>query len=291
MVEKKKDQFEEKHLNQIKRTISPDLEVHDLEEWQRACKAFGPIHYATETRMGYFANNKFRLDAAREIVEFVESWTENLRQKDAFEVYTLSAIRSAIIEVVREAQEKKGMELGKLNVVKLAGFRTLVKWADRKSELKVGPYEGAIKIPPGAERKAAQRRPSRKKAKGKYRPPVVNLIEDYQILEEDRLLLTVTIGNSYIHPYQNVELQLDIDSRLSVQSVRPFSWSPKTNKIPIGFIAASLDDKVEKQAIEISMIIQERASEYEIGGKIYYDDTQKGTIVCQEVNPVSISIG
>ncbi|MDF1537693.1 MAG: hypothetical protein P1Q69_02180 [Candidatus Thorarchaeota archaeon] len=290
MVEKKKGQFEEKHLGKISKLIGPDLEVYDLEQWQRACKAFGPIHYATETRMGYFASNKFRLDAAREMVEFVESWTENLRQKDAFEVYTLSAIRAAIIDVVRAAQEKKGMELGKLNAVKLAGFRTLTKWADNASELKEGPYKGAMKIPPGTERKTAQRKPSRKKAKGNYGPPIVNLVEDYQILDEDRLLLTVTIGNSYMHPYQNVELQLDIDSRLSVQSVRPFSWSPKTNKIPVGFIAASLDDKVEKQTIEISMTIQERAAEYSIGGKIHYDDTQKGTIVDQELDPVNITI-
>jgi len=291
MVEKKKGHFDVNHLSKINKMISPDLEVYDLEDWQKACKAFGPIHYATETRMGYFASNKFRLDAAREIVEFVESWTENLRQRDTFENYTLFAIRAAIIEVVRTAQEKKGMELGKLNAVKLAGFRTFVKWADNKSELKAGPYEGAVKIPPDAERRTTQRKPSRKKAKGKYGPPIVNLGEDYQIMEENRLLLTVTVSNAYLHPYQNIELELDIDSRLSVLSVRPFLWSPRTNRIPIGFIAASLDDKVEKQSIEISMLIREKASEYCIGGKIYYDDTQKGVLVDHDLDPVNIVIG
>lgn len=288
MVEKKKGEFDSEHQNELNKMIKPDLDVYDLEEWQKACKSFGPIHYEFETRRGYFESNKFRLDAAREIVEFVESWTENLRQIENFEVYTLAAIRSAIIDAVRHAQEKKGMELGKLNKVKFSGFRTLVKWADNRSELKDGPYEGAMKVPSDAKKRVVQKRPSRKKTKGKYGPPIVNLHEDYRLVEEDRLVLTVSVGNSYLHPYQNVELELHVDDRLSVLSVSPFSWSPRTNRIPIGFIAASLDNKIEKQSINVRLIIQEKAPEYTIGGKVYYDDTQKGVVVNSELDSVTI---
>jgi hypothetical protein len=55
-----------------------------------------------------------------------------------------------LIDVVRKVQKKQGMKLGLLNVVKLAGFKTLVKWADNHIEIKKAGKKGLGKR---AERK------------------------------------------------------------------------------------------------------------------------------------------
>lgn len=267
--------------------VVQDLTVYDLGEWQKACRSFGPVHYVSETRKQWFAKNSFRLEAARDISEFVETWVKNLREDERFEEYTVTAIREGIIRAVREQQEKEGAELGLLNSVKLNGFKTLVKWAGEQKLLEEGPYEGAIAIPPGGAKKS-QRTPSRKKRKGTYGPPVVNLAHNYHLIDESRILLSIELGNNYLHPYQNVKLHLEIDTRLSVLGVSGHSWSPMSNQIPIGFLESSLDDSMSKRVLEIDMKILERIDEYSLGGNIIYDDCEKGIVVNHELTRVVI---
>ncbi len=106
----------------IRREITKDLAAYDLAEWQKACKGFGPIHNDHETRREYYETNRFRLEAAREIVDFVGVWEEHL--KSDFESEPRTDIRKRIIAAIRAAQRKKKMELGLLNAVKLSGFKT-----------------------------------------------------------------------------------------------------------------------------------------------------------------------
>lgn len=132
----------------ILKKIASGLKAYDLSEWKRACTSFAPIKYSEHTRKQWLRENKFRLGSAREIVEFVESWVENLRRKRTFGKYTVTALREFVIGIVRQAQEAQGIEIGRLNVVKHAGFKTLVKWADNRGELEEGPYHGAEKKSP-----------------------------------------------------------------------------------------------------------------------------------------------
>ena len=161
---KKKGKLSKSLFREITGLIQADLEVYDLLSWQKACKSFGPVHYESETRKQWFKNNQFRLEAAREIVEFVESWIKNLRNDERFEEYTVEAIRTGIINAVRIKQKDAGAELGLLNPVKLNGFKTLIKWADNKNLLDEGPYNGARKYrqekprrQPGAHHKSRRR--------------------------------------------------------------------------------------------------------------------------------------
>jgi hypothetical protein len=103
------------------------------------CKGFGPIHYNAQTRRQWFASNRFRLDAAREIAEFVDSWTRKLKQDGSFTDCSMTSIRSIIILAIRSGQEELRMDIGKLNSAKLSGFRTLIKWADNTELLDDNP--------------------------------------------------------------------------------------------------------------------------------------------------------
>jgi hypothetical protein len=289
--EKKKKKLSAPDYDRLKSLIEPDLQVYDMKEWQKACKAFGPVHYNIETRKEWFEKNRARIIAAREIVGFIDSWIVKLRRDGVFPDCTMSAIRDGIILVIREQQERRRMELGKVNAVKLAGFRTLLKWADDASELENGPYRGAEKIPEGAEKRPTRKsKATRKKLKGKYRPPDVTLVDDYFLVNDNRILVTITIENSILHPYQNIVLELDVDERLSVTGVKPFPWSPKTNRIPVGFLAASLDDTISKVIVEVSLNIRDPAPEYSIGGLIHYDDTDKGAAVSHGLETTTIEI-
>lgn len=91
----------------------------------------------------------YRLESAREIVDFVDRWTNHFRNNEVFEIYTVASIRERVILVIRRAQQKIKSEKGILNSVKLNGFKTLVKWAENPIELEKGPYRGSDNIPEG----------------------------------------------------------------------------------------------------------------------------------------------
>ena len=129
----------------ISKRIDSGLKAYDLSEWQKACMSFAPIKYSEHTRKQWLRENRFRLQSAREIVEFVEGLVEELREKRTFRRYTVTALREYVIGIVRQAQEAQDIEIGRLNVVKHAGFKTLVRWADNREELEEGPYRGAKK--------------------------------------------------------------------------------------------------------------------------------------------------
>ncbi|MHA1577810.1 MAG: hypothetical protein ACTSU3_10655, partial [Candidatus Thorarchaeota archaeon] len=254
--EKKKDKLGPEDYDIIWKKVRKDLEVYDLDDWQKACVSFAPIHYDSQTRKSWFASNKYRIAAAREIVDFVDTWLKNLRNDERFDIFTMIAIKDGLIAAVRQAQEAKDIQLGRLNTVKFSGFKTLLKWTDSKLELENGPYEGATSIPPGATRKPRSSKKSRKKMKGILEPPVVDLVSDYKIEKQNLVILTITISNSFMHPLQNVQLELDFGKNLSVLEVKPFSWSPRYNRIPIGFVPASLDDAPETISIDVHFIVK-----------------------------------
>jgi hypothetical protein len=121
--------------------------VYDIDEWKKACKSFAPIKYSDYTRKTWLKANAYRLASAREIVDFMDGWMKNLRQNPKFDGYTVNAIRDCLIAGVRVIMKKQSNQKGILNSVKLSGFRTLIKWADNRGELELGPYKGARKVP------------------------------------------------------------------------------------------------------------------------------------------------
>lgn len=144
---KKKSKLSRKLSKLVRDDISEDLDTFDMHKWKLACKGFGPIHYVSSTRTMWLEKNQYRIEGAREIVEFLDRWTAHFRNMDNFEHYTVAAIRHDVILVVRKAQQKIKNEKGILNCVKLNGFRTLIKWADYPRELRKGPYKGRKSLP------------------------------------------------------------------------------------------------------------------------------------------------
>jgi hypothetical protein len=131
----------------VQDAVSEDLMHYDMHKWKLACKGFGPIHYVSSTRRMWLDKNRYRIEGAREIVEFMEKWMTHFRSMDKFENYNVAAIKQEVILVVRKAHQKIRDEKGILNSVKLNGFKTLIKWADHPIELKKGPYKGRKTLP------------------------------------------------------------------------------------------------------------------------------------------------
>ncbi|MFW9809322.1 MAG: hypothetical protein ACFFE6_08080 [Candidatus Thorarchaeota archaeon] len=145
----KKSKLSRRTAKLVDEAISKDLDNYDMSEWKRACKSFAPITYADYSRKQWLKANMYRLESAREIVDFVDRWTNHFRNNEVFEIYTVASIRERVILVIRRAQQKIKSEKGILNSVKLNGFKTLVKWAENPIELEKGPYRGSDNIPEG----------------------------------------------------------------------------------------------------------------------------------------------
>ncbi len=144
---RKKSKLSRKLSKFVRDTVSEDLGIYDMHKWKLACKGFGPIHYETSTRKQWLKKNQYRIEGAREIVDFVSKWVTHFRNRKEFEKYTVASIGHDVILVIRKAQQKIKTEKGILNSVKLNGFKTLIKWADNPKELKKGPYRGRKSLP------------------------------------------------------------------------------------------------------------------------------------------------
>jgi hypothetical protein len=126
----------------VRDAVIEDLRIYDMHKWKYACKGFGPIHYETSTRKQWLKKNRYRIEGAREMVDFVGKWVTHFRNMEEFENYTVASIGQEVILVVRKAHQKIKGEIGILNSVKLNGFKTLIKWANDPKELNKGPYKG-----------------------------------------------------------------------------------------------------------------------------------------------------
>lgn len=146
---KKKSKLGRSIAKLVDESVSKDLSAYDICKWKKACKSFAPITYTNYTRKQWLKENRYRLEAAREIIDFIDRWMNHFRNRKKFQNYSVAAIKERMILVIRKAQQKIKNEKGILNSVKLNGFKTLVKWADNPIELKKGPYGGSETIPKG----------------------------------------------------------------------------------------------------------------------------------------------
>lgn len=269
---KKKSRLSKRLVKIVLEAVSKDLQVYDIHEWKQACKSFAPISYAVSTRKQWLKNNRYRLEAAREIVGFVDSWVTHFRNREDFEGYTVAAMKDEVILVIRKAQQKIKLEKGILNSVKLNGFKTLIKWEDYPEELENGPYEGSDSIPEGV----VYKKKSKSIPTSDTSIPRVNLLKDYVVIDNDRINLVISLTNTGMFPFQNVEMELHLDDRLTVNSVEPYAWSARDNRIRIGFLEASLDRSGHEVEINVQLICNECAKSYTIGGVLMFDNVMKG---------------
>ncbi|MFW9833528.1 MAG: hypothetical protein ACFFEK_06010 [Candidatus Thorarchaeota archaeon] len=143
----KKSKLSRRLSKLVHQQISEDLETYDMLKWKLACKGFGPIHYTSNTRSMWLEKNRYRIEGAREIVDFMKKWVNHFRNDEEFENYTVTAVREEVILAIRKKQRRIKTEIGILNSVKLNGFKTLIKWADNPKELRKGPYKGRKTLP------------------------------------------------------------------------------------------------------------------------------------------------
>ncbi|MFW9909101.1 MAG: hypothetical protein ACFFEF_11030 [Candidatus Thorarchaeota archaeon] len=273
--EKLKNELTKKQKTVLRSAIADDLAKQNLTDWQNACKSFGPFNYEETTRKMWFEKNKNRVPTGRKILAFVDKWSKTLRDVDALQSVSLSAIRNDIVEAIREEEDRQGLGFNKLNTFKLATFKTLVSWADHPSKLEEGPYEGQTDLPADKKKRPVSRK-GRKSIKGIFGPPGVNLVKSYEMVGSKAMNLQIAIINNYLHPYQNVNLELQLDSKLKVKSVGTYGWSPADNQIKIGFIPSSLDKEPLETIIMIEIEMTTPAKSYSIDGIIHYDNTDKG---------------
>lgn len=247
------------------------LKEVDLTSWQHACKSLAPPKYSNTTREEWFEENKFRVRIGKEIIDFVEETSKSLHQEPQISSMRIADIKSAIVKGIRDAESSQGITSYLLNEVKLAALRTLVRWADSPKRMKDLEHK-STKI----SRRVNKR--GRKKEKGKHRPPELNIMKQLEVLDKDKIRLTSTLTNNYIHPYQNITIELDIDPNLVLTRVTPYSWLPNEKLIHVGFLEAGLGIDPLDASFVMDFDVRKRSKSFYIGFKVLYDNCDRGIV-------------
>ena len=276
MPSKKGGVLNKKQKKYIATHIAPALKLYNLKEWQEACVSFAPPHYAKMTRKMWFNENKKRIDPAREIVEFIEGWTQTFKENSDFEDVSKETIREEIIELVRSEEERLYSTRGRVNVVKLSGFKTLIKWADKPSLLNDGPYGGKLSIPDSGRIVRKKSGKEKKNCTMKFMPPEIDLSAKPIIRDGGRVNLEIVLINKYNHPYQKVEIEFNFNQNLEVVSISPFGWFPEDKKAIVGFVPASLDDEPTRIEGFLELMTKSNTDRCLLSVIIHFDNTEKG---------------
>lgn len=268
-----------KQIRYIEDFVVKQLENKDLKPWQEACKSLAPPNYDNITRTKWFEENKFRAEVGRDVVEVVENMTATLQDVDLLENIRVADVRSAVVKGVRRAEQDQNITKYLLNDVKFATLRTIVGWVDYPERAK-GERSTNIR----------KTRRGRKKEKGKHTPPQVDIVKEWEIVNNDTIRITSAISNNYLHPYQNVELEMDFGPNLVVTSVSPFSWLPDDKRVRIGYLQAGLGVEPLETIVSIDLSIRERVETYTFSCKIYFDNCDKGVQDTSKVCEASINL-
>ena len=202
-----------------------------------------------------------------------------LQEDDNLAKVRVSDIKSAVVKGVRRAEKDQNITKYLLNDVKFATLRTIVGWVDHPERLK-------------GERSVGKKttRRGRKKEKGKHTPPQIDIVKEWEIISNDTIRITSAISNNYLHPYQNVELEIDFGDNLIVTSVSPFSWLPDEKKIRIGYLEAGLGVEHLETEFCVNLTIRERVETYTITCKVHFDNCDKGVRDVSKSSKTSISL-
>jgi len=276
----KKKKPTKKQLRYIEDFVVTQLKDVDLKPWQNSCKSLAPPNYDNTTRSKWFEENKFRAEVGRKVVEFVEEMVTTLREVDSLSIIRVVDLKSAVVKGVRKAEQDQNITKYLLNDVKLATLRTIVGWVDHPERVKGDT----------ADRSRRNTRRGRKKEKGKYKPPQINLVKEWEIVSNDTIRITSTVSNNYLHPYQNVELEVDFGPHLAVTSVSPFSWLPDEKRIRIGYLNAGLGNEPSDTIFRTELHIRKKVNKFTIAGKVHFDNCDKGIQDVSRTSKTSISL-
>ncbi|MGY5864850.1 MAG: hypothetical protein RTV41_09620 [Candidatus Thorarchaeota archaeon] len=257
----------------VRSKVTAELKSIDLGKWQKACKGFGPLNYDFATRKMWLEQNKQKISTARQIIKVIDKLAKSLGKSDTLEDVQMSAIRKEILETIRNTQKKEGLTQYKLNEFKLATFKTLIKWTDEPKRLEEGAYEGRDDLPEDKKRIRTRSRRGRKKEKGKYGPPLIQFEKGK--VSQSSLTANVLVQNNYLHPYQNVELELNL-AGATIKKVSPLKWNASSKTVKIGFIPADLDLEPGELKFKIDATVKKSGKSFAVSGKIHYDDCDKG---------------
>ena len=273
-----KTKLTRKQLKYIETFVTDELANVDLRPWQASCKSLAPPNYDHITRTQWFEENKFRAEIGKKVVDFVEKIVKKLQSDKSLENIRVSIIRSAVVKGVRKAEQAQGISQYLLNDVKLSALRTIVGWVENPEK----PRRKAKSI--------EKARRGRKKEKGKHRPPIVDIVKEWEILTNETIRITSVLSNNYLHPYQNVELEIDFSPYLTVTSISPYSWRPGEKMVRVGFLEAGLGVDPLETEFAIELTIRERRDSYPISCRVYYDNCDKGTREVSEESSATISL-
>lgn len=268
-----------KQVRYIEDNVVKRLENVDMKPWQASCKSLAPPNYDKVTRTKWFEENRFRADVGREVVAFVEETTTAVQKDEHLDDIRVSDIRSVVVKGIRRAEKGQGITQYLLNDVKYATLRTIVSWVDNPERMK-GKRSRSIE----------KSRRGRKKEKGKHRPPGIDIVREWEIVTNDTIRITSAILNSYLHPYQNVELEMDFGPNLVVTSVSPYSWLPDEKRIRVGYVEAGLGVEPLETEFTIDLNVRARVETNSITCRIYFDNCDKGVRDTSRRSKVTINM-
>jgi hypothetical protein len=276
MVQKTK--LSKKQLKYIESFVVDKLANVDLRLWQASCKSLAPPNYDHVTRTQWFEENKFRAEIGKKVVDFVEKIVKKLQSDKIVENIRVSVIRSAVVKGVRKAEQAQGISKYLLNDVKLSTLQTIVRWVEYPER------------PRSKARSIEKARRGRKKEKGKHRPPIFDIVREWEILTNETIRITSVLSNNYLHPYQNVDLEIDFSPYLTVTSITPYSWRPDEKIVRVGFLEAGLGvDQLETE-FTIELSIRERRDSYPISCRVHFDNCDRGVRDVSEESSTTISL-
>lgn len=264
----KKKKLSKEHYKYIEEFVITKLEGRSLKSWQQACESLAPPNYDNTTRSTWFEENKYRAQIGREIVEFVEEVCKALQKTTMLSNVLVSEIRSGIVKGIRKAESAQNITKYLLNDVKLAALKTIVGWIDYPYRL-----QSNATIP---ERIRQKSRRGRKAEKGKYRTPELNLIKEWEVINKTTVRITSQFLNRYLHPYQNVEVEIEIDPNLILTNVSPYSWLPEDHIIRVGFLPAELSIEPSETTFMLDLSVRKWTSSFSFSWRIHCDNCEKG---------------
>jgi hypothetical protein len=279
----KKKELTKGQYKYIENLVIRALEGRNLKSWQQVCASLAPPKYNNTTRSKWFEENKYRASIGREIVEFVDETCKKLQQETAISNVLVSEIRSGVVKGIRRAEILQHVSKYLLNDVKLATLKTIVSWVDYPNRV----AEVGVTKQDSTRRKF---RKGRKAEKGKYVPPEVNLIKEWEIIDKTTIRITAVLLNKYLHPYQNVELQVEIDPKLILTNVSPYSWLPEDHLIRIGCLQAGFDIEPYETPFVLDFRIRQRATSYKFSWRVHYDNCERGIRDVSEMSTTTITL-
>ncbi|TXT56617.1 MAG: hypothetical protein BAJATHORv1_20207 [Candidatus Thorarchaeota archaeon] len=268
----KKDNLTEEAKKYIRDMLMPEIEKLDLEAWQEACKSFGPFSYKETTRKAWFEKNKEKIPTAKKIIRFHDKHKSVMKKDEKLKEFKLKASTNYMIELIREAQEEAGIVSNRINSVKVATFRTLVKFDKDPSKLEEGPYEGKEELPEDIRVTRTYRR-GRKKEKGEPVPPEL-VLDTGEALVDGILKVSGKIINNFIHPYQNISISFEGSPEIILKKSKDYKVID--GELTIDFLPTSLKVEPYEKEISLEFKIGKKVKSYNITSTITYDNCDTG---------------